>query len=372
MHFLPKNVVTLQGDVINYDSKQTKTNMKHTLLTFLAALLFASVANTQERKFMLHAVAFYNLENLFDTCHDAHKNDYDFLPGGSYQWDETKYKNKLANMARALSDLGTDKVPQGASIIGVVEVENDNVLNHLMDEPRMKQRGYKYIHFEGPDKRGVDCALIYNPKAFQVTKAFHKLYVFEHGDTAQKTRPFLCVQGKLAGDNLTVIVCHMPSRGHDNVYREDGGRQVRALTDSIRMADPSQHIMVMGDMNDDPDDNSMAKCLGAKRKMKDVGEGDFYNPWWDILRGKGQGTLTYQGGWNLFDQIVCSKNMLDVDGKKEYKELTLYNYHIFKRDYLLQQEGKYKGTPKRTHAGGVWLNGFSDHLPTVTYLIKAM
>ena len=84
MHFLPKNVVTLQGDVINYDSKQTKTNMKHTLLTFLAALLFASVANTQERKFMLHAVAFYNLENLFDTCHDAHKNDYDFLPDGSY------------------------------------------------------------------------------------------------------------------------------------------------------------------------------------------------------------------------------------------------------------------------------------------------
>ena len=346
--------------------------MKRTFIALVAALILcAAYTDAQDRKLIVHAVGFYNLENLFDTCHDAHKNDYDFLPNGSFQWGENKYTNKLANMARALCDLGTDKLPYGASIIGCVEVENDKVLDDLTSQPCMKQRGYKYIHMEGPDKRGVDCALLYNPKAFQVTNYFHKPYVFEHGDTAQKTRPFLCVQGKLAGDNLTVIVCHWPSRGHDNIYREDAGKQVRALTDSIRLADPSQHIMVMGDMNDDPDDNSMAKRLGAKRKMKDVGEGDFYNPWWDILRSKGQGTLSYQGGWNLFDQIVCSRNMLDVDGKKEYKELTLYGYHIFKRDYLLQQEGKYKGSPKRTHAGGVWLNGFSDHLPTVTYLVKA-
>ena len=130
--------------------------------------------------------------------------------------------------------------------------------------------------------------------------------------------------------------------------------------------------MVMGDMNDDPDNTSMAKHLGAKRKMKDVEEGDFYNPWWDILRVKGQGTLSYQGGWNLFDQIVCSKNMLDPNKAKTYNELPLYGCHIFKRDYLINAEGKYKGTPKRTTSGGVWQNGYSDHLPTVTYLVKAM
>lgn len=347
--------------------------MKHTFLTFLAALLFcAAYTNAQDRKLMVHAVAFYNLENLFDTCHDEHKNDYDFLPDGSYHWDENKYSNKLANMARVICDLGTDILPYGASVIGVSEVENDKALDDLMAVPCMQQRGYKYVHFEGPDARGVDCALIYNPKAFQVTKAFHKLYVYENNDTARATRPFLCVQGKLAGDNLTVIVCHWPSRAAEGVFRDAGGRQVRALTDSIRLADPSQHIMVMGDMNDDPDNTSMAKYLGAKRKMKDVEEGDFYNPWWDVLRGKGQGTLSYQGGWNLFDQIVLSRNMLDLKGNKDYKELTLYNYHIFKRDYLIQQDGKYKGTPKRTTSGGVWQNGFSDHLPTVTYLVKAM
>ena len=346
--------------------------MKRTFFTFVSALLlFAAHTNAQERKLMVHAVAFYNLENLFDTCHDAHKNDYDFLPDGSYHWDGHKYSNKLANMARALCDLGTDKLPYGASIIGVSEVENDKALDDLMAQPAMQKRGYKYVHLEGPDKRGVDCALIYNPKAFHISKVFHKLYVYENGDTAHQTRPFLCVQGKLAGDDLTVIVCHWPSRAAEGVFRDAGGRQVRALTDSIHQADPAQHIMVMGDMNDDPDNASMAKYLGAKRKMKDVGDGDFYNPWWDVLRSKGQGTLSYQGGWNLFDQIVLSRNMLDLKGTKEYKELTLFGYHIFKRDYLLQQEGNYPGTPKRTHAGGVWLHGYSDLLPTVTYLVKA-
>ena len=145
--------------------------MKHTFFTLVSVLLLcAAYTNAQNRRLMVHAVAFYNLENLFDTCHDAGKNDYDFLPDGSYHWDENKYTNKLANMARTLCDLGTDKLPYGASIIGVSEVENDKALDDLMAQPNMKERGYKYIHLEGPDKRGVDCALIYNPKAFKVEK----------------------------------------------------------------------------------------------------------------------------------------------------------------------------------------------------------
>lgn len=343
--------------------------MKKTAFVFMSVLLLAASACVRAQ-IQCHAVCFYNLENIFDTVHDYGKNDFDFLPGGSYHWTKNKYENKLKNMAQVICDLGTDKVPYGASIVGVSEVENDKVLEDLCAQPGMAKRGYKFIHFEGPDKRGVDCALIYNPKAFKVTKAFHKLYVYENGDTAHATRPFLCVQGILAGDPLTVVVCHWPSRGAEGIFREAGGRQVRALTDSIRQADPDMRIMVMGDMNDDPDNASMAKCLGAKRKMKDVGDGDFYNPWWDVLRSKGQGTLSYQGAWNLFDQIVCSRNMLDLNNTKEYEKLTLHSYQIFRRDYLIQQDGKYKGTPKRTHSGGVWLNGYSDHLPTVTYLVK--
>ena len=342
--------------------------MRKSLFLLLVLLMTTSCVRAEKKK-ALYPVAFYNLENLFDTQHDEGKNDYEFLPSGSYHWDQNKYENKLKNMSRVLYELGTDKVPTGAAIIGVSEVENAHVLDDLMAQPKMKERGFRYIHIEGPDKRGVDCAFIYNPKAFTPKKWFLQPYIYENGDNTRATRGYLTVQGTMGGDKLTVIVCHWPSRGATSYFREIAGKQVRQLTDSILVADHEQHIIVMGDLNDDPDNQSL-KNLGGKRKMTEVGDGDFFNPWWELLRGKGQGTLTFQGGWNLFDQIVLSKNLLDVKGKKNYKHLTLYAWHIFRRDYLIQQEGRYKGSPKRTHSSGTWINGFSDHLPTITYLIK--
>ncbi len=340
------------------------------LLSLFAALVTACLA---QKQYGVYSVAFYNMENLFDTLHDESKNDYDFLPGGSYRWNKMKYEHKLANMARVLTDLGTDKLPGvGASIVGVAEIENHRVLDDLLKQPAVRERGLKYVHVEGPDKRGIDCALFYNPRFFSVDRYFLQPY---DGDAMEKgflTRGFLTVQGKLAGDPLTVIVCHWPSRGSEAKYRDWAGQQVRHLTDSIMKADKDMRIMVMGDMNDDPDNTSMSKWLGAKRKMKEVGEHDFYNPWWDVLRSNGQGTLTYKGAWNLFDQIVLSRNLLDVKGKKDYRHLKLLNHHVFRRDYLIQQDGRYKGSPLRTSAGGSWLDGFSDHLPTVTYLVKEL
>ena len=346
------------------------TLKQKTLIAILCLVAGLTTVCAQQRKFGLYPVAFYNLENIFDTVHDEGKNDYEFLPSGSYHWDKNKYESKLKNMARVLLDLGTDKVPVGAAVIGVSEVENSRVLDDLTGQPGMKARGMKYIHIEGPDKRGVDCALLYNPAMFKPEKWFLQPYVYENGDTTRATRGYLTVQGRIDGDPLTVIVCHWPSRGATSYFRDIAGKQVRHLTDSIHRADPEQRIIVMGDMNDHPDNISMAKNLGARRQMNKVKDGDFYNPWWDVLRSQGQGTLSYQGGWNLFDQIVLSRNLLDVDGKKDYSHLTLHSYHIFRRDYLIQQEGKFKGSPKRTTSGGVWLNGFSDHLPTVTYLVK--
>jgi hypothetical protein len=191
--------------------------------------------------------------------------------------------------------------------------------------------------------------------------------VYENGDTVRRTRPFFCVQGKLAGENVTVIVCHWPSRSAEGIFREYGGRQVRALTDSIEEADPSQHIIVMGDMNDDPDNKSMKTCLGAVREKEELeSPSDLYNPWWNILRKNGVGTLKYKGKWNLFDQIVISGNLVGSDRST----LKLYRTEIFSRNYLFQQDGRYKGNTKRTHAGGVWLNGYSDHLPVMVYLVK--
>ena len=350
-----------------------KFDMRKLSILLLVALT-AAISLRAQKQYGIYSVAFYNQENLFDTIHDEGKNDYDFLPSGSYHWNKMKYEHKLANMARALLDLGTDKLPGiGASVIGLAEVENSRVLDHLTALPAMRERGMKYVHIEGPDRRGIDCALLYNPKFFTPVKSFLQPYVPEKAaDRDFQTRGYLTVQGTLAGDPLTVIVCHWPSRASTSYYRELAARQVRALVDSIQVVDPEQRIIVMGDMNDDPDNASMAKYLKAKRKIKDVGKDEFFNPWWDILRSNGQGTLSYQGAWNLFDQIVLSRNLLDPKKKKDYSHLTLINYHIFRRDYLIQASGKYKGTPLRTTAGGAWLDGFSDHLPTVTYLVKEM
>lgn len=347
---------------------------------FLAALLMiiGLGASAQKKKtaaaggkqFQVYAVGFYNQENLFDTCHDAGKNDYEYLPAKG--WNGMKYTSKLKNMSRALADMGTDVLPNvGCAFIGLAEVENANVLKDLTAQPPLKARNMQFCHIEGPDKRGIDCALLYNPALFRVKNVKLVPYVQELAkDSAFKTRGFLTVRGEMAGEDVAVIVCHWPSRFSGSFYRESGARQTKVVKDSLLRVNPDMKVFVMGDMNDDPTDKSMHEVLRAKPEIQQVGEGDMYNPWYNILAKEGKGTLFYNGSWNLFDQIVMTPNMLNKKGQKDYSTLKFWKHHIFMRPYLIQNEGKYKGTPKRTTAGGVWLNGFSDHLPVVLYLLK--
>lgn len=342
---------------------------RHVLL--IALLAFVTISASAQRKFNVYAVGFYNLENLFDTQHDEGKNDYEYMPNGSYKWNELKFNRKLHNMARALADMGTDMLPGvGCAVIGVSEVENANALTHLCAQPELAERGYQFAHIEGPDRRGVDCALLYNPSLFILKDVKLVPYVQElEADSAYRTRGFLTVTGYMAGEPVGFIVCHWPSRASGSFYRESGGRQVKVVKDSLLALNPNMKVMVMGDMNDDPQNKSMSVELRARKKMKDVEPGDMFNPWWAIL-DSGTGTLSYQGSWNLFDQIVMTPNMLDLAGTKDYTKLTYRNCKIQKFDYLINKEGKYKGTPKRTTASGEWLDGYSDHLPVAVYLIK--
>ena len=347
-------------------------NMKKTFaLMALLFLIVTGAVRAEEKQFNLYGVGFYNLENLFDTCHDEGHNDYQFLPDGTYKWTGLKYSHKLRNMARVLADMGTDKLPGiGCAVIGVAEVENARCLTDLCNQEPLKARNFQFVHIEGPDYRGVDCALLYNPRFFKVdnVKLVPYIYVLPK-DSMRNTRGFLTVSGTLAGEHVTFIVNHLPSRFAESFYREEGGRQIRLVKDSLLREDPNVKIFIMGDMNDDPQDKSMAVDLGAKRKAKDVEPGGLWNPWWDTL-DKGTGTLMYDGKWNLFDQIILSHSLLDPNKKKDYSSLKYYAHQIFHRDYLFQKEGKYKGSSLRTHAGGVWLDGYSDHFPTIVYIIK--
>lgn len=331
---------------------------------FMISLLLLIVVSglAQESKNRLFSVAFYNLENLFDTIHDYGKNDHEYLPDGAKGWNTEKYLAKLNNLSQVLSEIARDKTPQGPAVIGVAEVENRRVLEDLVRQPAISSANYGIVHYEGPDRRGIDCALLYDPRQFTVTSSTLSPYIYLNNDTTHKTRGFLVVRGELAGEDICFIVNHWPSRGAEAPARIRAAEQVTLLKDSLMKENKKLKLIVMGDMNDDPMDESMAIALQAKKYPKQVKKHDFYNPWWEVLEDKGIGTLLYRGKWNLFDQIVVSKTLL----KK--KKLHYDGCEVFMREYLFQQEGKYKGSPFRTHGGREWINGYSDHLPTVIYL----
>lgn len=348
--------------------------MKKLLLT-IAVMFLAGTMNVlaQEKKYSVYAIGFYNLENLFDTCHDVGHNDYEYLPDGRNKWSGLKYTHKLRNMARVLAEMGTDKLPMvGCAAIGVSEVENAKCLEDLCNQEPLKARNIQFCHIEGPDQRGVDCGLLYNPALFTVRNVKLVPYIYEKQEDIERgraTRGFLVVSGTLADEHVTIIVNHLPSRGAVSYYRELGGRQLRTVKDSLINDDPNVKMLIMGDMNDDPKDKSMSEALGAQRELEDVKAGGLFNPFWNI-HASGTGTLRYDGAWNLFDQIILSHSLLNQKGSKDYSTLKYWQAQIFRRDYLFQQDGKYKGNPLRTHAGGVWLDGYSDHLPTLVYVVK--
>ncbi len=336
--------------------------MKRLIMAWGLLLLITACGKAQENDKKLYCVAFYNLENLFDTTHDEGKDDAEYLPGGAKKWDMQKYEAKLKNLAQVLGDLGRDQVAEGPAAIGVAEAENRRVLDDLVSQPKLAETGYEVVHYEGPDTRGIDCALLYNPKLFTVTSSSLILSTPFEGDTIHKTRGFLVVDGRMADERVCIIVNHWPSRGAESPVRVHAARQVRAIADSLLYQDKNLKLIVMGDMNDDPMDESLL-TLGGKKYTREVKAGDFYNPWWETLEDKGVGTLLYRGKWNLFDQILVSSSFL-----KAKKGLVYDHNEVFIRNYLFQQDGRYKGSPLRTYGGNEWLNGYSDHLPTILYM----
>ena len=331
-------------------------------------LLFSfSTAVAQKNDVQYYGVGFYNLENLFDTIHDAGKNDYEFLPEGKYKWGTLKYTNKIKNIATVLNEMGEDILPMGMAAVGVCEVENRRVIKDLVEHEILASRGWDFVHIEGPDKRGIDCALLYNPQLFKPISSKLAPYTTEDNDTTYKTRGFLIVSGEMGGEMVHIIVNHWPSRTAKSKVRESAGLIVQHIKDSLMTALPNSKVFIMGDMNDNPCDNSMAKSLGAMQEKSHIKKAsDLYNPWWNMYINDKIGTIKYNDKWNLFDQIVLSGNAVG----NNRTTLKLYKSEIFSQNYLFQQKGRYKGNILRTHAGGVWYNGYSDHLPVIVYLVK--
>lgn len=341
-------------------------------LWLLILLLCMSVCSfSQERKIAVYPVAFYNMENLFDTINQPDVNDEEFTPGGAMKWNIMKYRNKIENMSYAISRLAVDgpfPCADGPVAIGLAEVENRGVVEDLVKSPNLSGRKYGIVHYDSPDRRGIDVALIYDSLRYQVeSSSSHRLVIPEKPDF--HTRDQLLVTGWLAGEKVCFIVNHWPSRyggeKESRPNREAAAALTKHIADSVLAADPQAKIVIMGDLNDDPNNTSCCKVLGAVRTFDELKPGGYYNTTWQLL-DKGIGSLGYQGQWNLFDQIIVSANLVG----KDRSTLKFVKAEVFNRNFLRQDSGKNKGYPKRTHASGVYLNGYSDHFPTIIYLAK--
>jgi hypothetical protein len=332
------------------------------LFSLFIALFIGISSYAQNKPLNAYVIGFYNLENLFDTIDDPIKNDAQFLPDGDYAWGTMKYTNKLQKMAYAISQM-----PKNLAILGVSEIENINVLEDLVKEPAISNRKLKPILIEGPDKRGIDVGLLYNTKLFKPTNITSTRMQSELENFF--TRDQLCVSGILDGEEIHIIVNHWPSRSggeeRSKPRRAEAARTTKHICDSLFAINPNAKIVVMGDLNDDPIDPSITKELGAKSKIEDTKIGELFNTTYAFYK-QGIGTLAYKDQWNLFDQIIISQAWLNTDRKS----LSYWKTEIFNKDFLKQQDGRYKGYPLRTHAGGVWANGYSDHFPCLIWVVK--
>jgi len=357
--------------------------MKKSITIFIFILLVGFSCFAQGGK-QSYVVGFYNLENLFDTYNDPAKNDEEFLPEGKNKWTETKYKKKLHNMATVIAAMAEDN--KGFhSILGISEIENRLVIEDLIYQPELAKANYEIVHYDGPDRRGVDVALLYRPEHFKLIESKSIPFSFEDTqvditltEKAQKafrTRDILMVRGELGGEMFAFFVTHLPSRigGKGGDLRSLGAEIIYKNSMQLMKEYPDIKIVVMGDMNDDPFDESMSKWLHGKRYISNVEWNDFFNPFWQMLND-GHGSLCYQGKWSIYDQILVNSNLVSrqAEGMKiiPIGKKAQYFGRVFRKPWMTNQSGQYKGYPFRTFSNGAFMNGYSDHYPTYIVISK--
>ena len=332
-------------------------------------VLAATTVVAQDKPYM---VAFWNFENLFDIYDDPETHDDEFTPEGIKKWNETKYQKKLSNMERVIFDMAAIN-KEYPIVIGVSEIENRSVLEDFVNQPKLKGAKYRICHYDSPDARGVDVAFLYRADVFKLEGSDNiKLNVPELPNF--RTRDLVVMWGTIEGEPFYFLVSHWPSRlgGKEaSQFKRDAcAKQIREIKDSLLKENPATKVVVMGDFNDDATDASLVKVMGAKGKIKELQTGDFFNPYYQMLKA-GLGTLAYQDSWNLFDNICVTENLVNgTYGKLRLMKGKKFYGNIFTRPYMLQQEGQYKGYPLRTFVTNNFQNGFSDHFPVYIYISK--
>ncbi|MBT3741439.1 MAG: endonuclease/exonuclease/phosphatase family protein [Polaribacter sp.] len=344
--------------------------------TYLLFLLMFTICVTfsqkNQNKYSIRTIAFYNLENLFDTINDTSIND-EASPMMELKSNRSKvYWDKIDKLASTIAQIGLDKANTSPAIIGVSEVENLGVIEDLVKNKHLVKNNYGIIHYDSPDKRGIDVALLYQKKYFK--PIYHEAFnpnIYKNNFKVY-TRDQLLVSGYLDDELIHVIVNHWPSRSGGEAksrpLREKAAYQNTKIIDQIRKNDPNAKILILGDFNDDPINSSFKNILKTKRKKKNVGKNDIYNPYEDLFT-RGFNTLVYRDNLNLFDMILISSPLLDR-GVKDFSNYKMFQAMIFNKRFLSDKKGKFKGYPFRSFSNGGYTGGYSDHYPVYMYLIK--
>ncbi|WP_163707800.1 endonuclease/exonuclease/phosphatase family protein [Mangrovibacterium lignilyticum] len=318
-------------------------------LVLIVVLFFVSCQSGKEFRHL--TVVSYNVENLFDTIDDPHTRDNEFLPEGDKKWTSERYEKKLNDIARVLTAINPDDLPE---IIGLTEVENRQVLDDLVNTDAMVPGDYQIVHQDSPDKRGIDVALLYRPVEFNFI-SFEAIPV----DPGFATRDILHVHGTFKKEDFHFFVNHWPSR-IGGLEKSEPNRLVvaetlKAKVDEVLADDPDAHIVIIGDMNDEPQNKSLKEVLGAGIPDSDLALVNLMMP----LALEKKGTYNYRGNWNMLDNLVVSSNLLD---KKGFQVSPATGY-IFREAWMEYTNKEQEVSPNRTYGGPNYYGGVSDHFP---------
>lgn len=297
-----------------------------------------------------YALVFYNVENLFDTIDDPITNDNEFLPNAKKHWSTRKYKRKLKNIASVIHRIHSDTnhIP---FIVGLAEVENRSVLQDLINQDELRDYNFDYVHFDSRDARGIDVSLLFNKSLFEIVLSKTFPIDIQQNDLSEPTRDILCVKGLFHNNPIHVLVNHWPSRREgvkETAFKRlHLSQKLNSIVKTIYEEDSKANIIVMGDFNDNPRNDSLQNL---------VLNNNLFNPFTKLWSWN-SGTLIHKRKWYLFDQILLSKNF------KTSHFFKFSSAAIFNPSFIQVQKGKFKGTPKRSYAGDKHLTGYSDHFP---------
>lgn len=344
--------------------------MKNNYILLILSIFISISVSAQKKSYISRTIAFYNVENLFDTINDPKKFDDDRTPTGKDRWTSEVYHDHIDKIASVISKIGFDITKKTPDFVGLAEIENQSVIVDLIKTPYLKNENYGIVHFESPDSRGIDVGLMYKRSVFTPTHTSAiPLIIFREDGKRQYTRDQLLVSGKLGDEEIHLIVNHWPSRSggkeRSSGYREAAAQLNKKIIDSLRQINPEAKIISMGDFNDDTTDDSFKKILKTVANKDDIKSGDLYNPM-EQMQLRGQGTLGYQKQWNLFDQIFFTHSLLTAP-KNTYH---YWRSGIYKDKNVITQTGDNKGMPFRSFINGTYTGGYSDHLPVYIILLK--